>query len=299
MTDQAKHKSVLLKEVLQYLDIKKGDVYFDGTLGLAGHAKEICKKSIKALIATDLDKDSIEVAKENLKSCCRTTECFIFNTGFENIDQILPQTEYSKVDKILLDLGWNSFQFEHSGKGFSFMKDEPLVMLYSDKGDFTAYDIVNFWRQENIEAILKGFGEERYAKKIAEAIVKAREKGEIKSTKELVEIIKEAVPAKYQRSRIHFATKTFQALRIAVNKELERLQEALDKMEGFLQEGGRLAVISFHSLEDRIVKRKFKEWVSKSKGVLVNKKPIVASKEELEENPRARSAKLRVYEKIK
>ncbi len=296
-----KHKTVLLQEVLDLLDIQSNDRVFDGTLGSAGHAVAILKILGKDAyyLASDLDPKAIERSLERIKKIKPKAKIFTCNKSFKDIKDCLDTAQLSSVDKILLDLGWSQDQFEDSGKGFSFMKDEKLDMRFGDSDEyiFNAYDIVNFWQVENIEEIIKGFGGERFAGRIARAIDKARSIAPIKTSAELAEIVRKAYPRFKSKSKIHPATKTFQALRIAVNRELETLQEALDNMHSVLSPGGRIAVISFHSLEDRIVKRKFKQWVKEGHGLLINKKPITASKEELKTNKRARSAKLRVYEK--
>ena len=293
------HKPVLLQEVLEFLDIKPDDKVFDGTLGSAGHAQAIVGiVSCKNYVATDLDKEAIERAKSVLPEECHQN---LFEDSFENIDKVLHEKSWTCVNKVLLDLGWSQDQFELSGRGFSFAKDEPLVMSFKanpSKNDITAYDMINFWHEDTLADIIEAFGEERFARRIARAIVERRRKSKIKTSKELAEIVREAIPARFKNKKIDPATKTFQALRIATNQELEVLQRALDKLHDALCKNGRIAVISFHSLEDRIVKMKFKEWAKKGSGKLINKKVITASKEELQKNKRARSAKLRVYEKI-
>ena len=209
------------------------------------------------------------------------------------------------VDGIIFDLGLSSDQLENSGRGFSFMKDEPLLMQMKNSGkenpsleDTTAKEVVNTWEEKSLADIIYGYGEERYSRRIAKAIVEARKSGEIKTTFDLVKIIESAVPAVYKRGRLHYATRTFQALRIAVNDELGVLKEGLEKGFNALKKGGRMSVISFHSLEDRITKKFFKELEKEKKAKLINKKPILAGDEELKNNPRSRSAKLRILEKI-
>jgi 16S rRNA (cytosine1402-N4)-methyltransferase len=205
------------------------------------------------------------------------------------------------VDRILLDIGLSSNQFEDSGRGFSFQKDEPLIMSFKKdlkETDLTAKEILNTWDRENIEAILKGYGEEQFAWKISKAIVERREQKPIETTFELVDIVKSATPKFYHHRKIHPATKTFQALRITVNDEIESLKDGINKGFNILNKDGRIAVISFHSLEDRIVKQFFREMEDSGVGKRITKKPILPSEEEIRENPRSRSAKLRILEKI-
>lgn len=295
------HKSVLLHESIDGLDIKKGETFVDGTLGNGGHTEEVAKRfgDTVVMIGIDLDPDAIERTKKRLAH-------FNFNPSFvqesfRNIDKVLESLGVTQVDKILLDIGLSSNQFEESGRGFSFQKNEPLIMSFKKdltEADLTAREIVNTWDMENIQAILSGYGEEQFAWKIAKAIVARREEKPIETTFDLVEIIKIATPKFYHHRKIHPATKTFQALRIAVNDELESLKEGLQKGFKVLNIGGRMAVISFHSLEDRIVKRFIKDKEDKGLVVPVNKKPILPAKEEVSVNSRARSAKLRIFEKI-
>src|SRR3989344_797839 len=276
------HKTVLLKEVIEGLlaPQKAGNeklVVIDATFGGGGHSLEICKKFPKIkIIALDQDKSTWEKAKSKFKNL----DCDIsfVNENFRNMDKVLE----GKADGIIFDLGLSSDQLENSGRGFSFMKPEPLLMTMKDRRDnlpspedLTAEEIVNTWEEKHLADIIYGYGEERFARKIAKAIVEGR------------------------RGRIHPATKTFQALRIAVNDELGALKEGLIKGFDGLEVRGRMAVISFHSLEDRIVKRFYKEKEKEGKAKLINKKPIVPTKEEIKNNPRSRSAKLRILEKIK
>lgn len=301
---QSVHKSVLLNEVIEGLNLKDGSTVVDGTFGGGGHSAEICKryKGIK-IIAIDQDKDALERAKPKFKGLdCTVT---FHQANFREIESVLKKDTVEKVDGIILDLGLSSDQLENSGRGFSFMKDEPLLMQMKHSAkenlspeDTTAYDVVNTWSEENLAKIIFGYGEEKFSRKIAKGIVDARQKKEIKTTFELVEIIRNSVPAAYRRGRLHFATRTFQAIRIAVNDELGALQVGLEKGFEVLKSGGRMAVISFHSLEDRIVKNFYKEKQREGKAVLINKKPIIANEEEIKNNPRSRSAKLRILEKI-
>lgn len=293
------HQSVLLHETIEGLNLKEGALVVDGTFGGGGHSALVCRrvKGVK-IIAIDQDKGALSKAKDKFEGL----ECDItfVNGNFREITEILQKEKLEKVSGIILDLGLSSDQLENSGRGFSFMKSEPLLMTMKENPrpeDLTAQDIVNSWSEQSLADIIYGYGEERYAKRIAKGIVEARKKTKIETTFDLVQIIKDSVPGSYVRGRINPATKTFQALRIAVNDELGALEVGLQ--EGFkaLGAGGRMCVISFHSLEDRIVKRFFKEISKEGRAKLINKKPIIASDEELKTNPRSRSAKLRILEK--
>ena len=293
------HKSVLLQEVLTDLAFEKGNVFVDGTVNGGGHSVAVVEQFGKdiSIVGIDLDIDALAKAKDRLAK----GNVILVNESFRNIDTVLDTTGYKQADKILFDLGLSSNQFEESGRGFTFQKDEPLSMSFKKDGGvkgFTAYDIVNFWDEENIADVVYGYGEERYSRRIARAIVAQRATAPIKTTFELVEVIKSAVPNSYQHKKIHPATKTFQALRIAVNDELGSLRDGLSRGFERLRPAGRMAVISFHSTEDRIVKNFFKDRVSEKRGELIHKKPRIAGQEELAENPRSRSAKLRTIQKI-
>lgn len=295
------HIPVLRDESIDGLQIKKGDIVVDGTLGGGGHTFEIIKQfgsSVK-VIGLDLDIDAKGRTEELIKDI---PSDFIFqNAGFQDIDKVLKDLKIESVDKILLDLGISSFQLEVAGRGFSFLKDEPLLMTMKKnltEEDLTAREIVNTWEEENIADIIYGFGEEKYSRKIAKKIVEARKEKEILTTFDLVKIIEEAVGRNYKGLRIHPATRTFQALRIATNSELSNLEQVIEKGFNCLKSGGRMAIITFHSLEDRIVKRAFVELKNKGLANIINKKPIIPKESELKSNPRARSAKLRLIEKM-
>lgn len=295
------HTTVLLKESIDALGLERGDVLVDGTLGAGGHSEEVCSRfgwGVK-IFAFDLDIDAIDRAKARLddKGCNVTYH----QENFKNLDKVLTEGKVSGVDGVLLDLGFSSDQLESSGRGISFKHEEPLVMTLKKQitpAEFDASDIVNGWDEEDIANVIYSYGEERFARRIAREIVEAREKGSIKTTTQLVEIIMNAVPAFYKKGRIHPATKTFQALRIAVNDELENLRTALSKGFDALLPDGRFAVIAFHSLEDRIVKNFFRDKAREKEALLITKKPIIPSDEEMRENPRSRSAKLRIIQKI-
>jgi 16S rRNA (cytosine1402-N4)-methyltransferase len=294
------HVSVLLHEAIDSLEIKSGDIFVDGTLGGGGHFEEVANRfgGDVVMIGIDLDPDAILRTKKKLTN--KSLKVHYVQDSFKNIGPILDSLNIKNVDKILLDIGLSSNQFEESGRGFSFQKDEPLLMTFKKdltEEDLTAREIVNTWDLENISAILRGYGEEEFAWKIAKAIVARRQEKPIETTFDLVEIIKLATPKWYHTKRIHPATKTFQALRITVNGEIENLKQVL--REGFhrLNPGGRMAVISFHSLEDREVKNFFRDKETEGLAKRVNKKPILPGEEEIKSNPRSRSSKLRVIEK--
>jgi 16S rRNA (cytosine1402-N4)-methyltransferase len=297
---------------VESLSLKNGDVVVDGTLGGAGHALAIAKQigTGGTLIGVDADNDAVSRARDVLADALPTGKTsppdaltgtgptvILINDNFRNLKSALQTHGVVQVDKVLFDLGWSGFQLS-AGRGFSFKSDEPLSMTYSQSQTLTAGVIVNTWQQQSIEDVLRGFGEERYAKRIAERIVRERENRAISTARDLAEIVKAAVPASYRHAKIHPATKTFQALRIAVNDEFGALTEGMEGAWQVLRSGGRLAIISFHSSEDRIVKHRFAVWAREGQGNLVTRKPIVPSDAELKENPRARSAKLRVIEKI-
>ncbi len=291
------HKSVLLKEVFDGLDLKDCDVFVDCTLNGGGHSEEALKRGGKNIkvIGIDLDEDAISRAKDRLSKI--GGNFFLKQDSFRNLDKVLKEFGFQKADKILFDLGWSSNQMEEGGRGMSFQKNEPLLMTFKknpEETDLTARDIVNSWDEENIATILKSYGEERFAEKIARKIVEEREKKPIETAFELASIILRTVRPK---GKIHPATKTFQALRIAVNDEIGALKEGLEKAFDSLGGGGRMAVISFHSLEDRIVKNFFRKRKNNGEAETLSKKPIVPSREEILENPRSRSAKLRIIEK--
>ncbi len=301
---QTIHKTVLLNETIEGLNLKKDSIVIDGTFGGGGHSLEVCKRfpTVK-IIAIDQDANSFLKAKDRFKDI----KCDIdfINTNFRSLDKATKE----KVDGIILDLGLSSDQLENSGRGFSFLKDEPLLMQMKlakkskkenpSSEDLTAFEVVNTWEEKNLADIIYGYGEERFSRRIAKGIVEARKKSKIETTFDLVKIIESSVPTVYRKGKINCATKTFQALRITVNDELGALKEGLEKGFDKLKIGGRMSVISFHSLEDRIVKRFFKELEKEGFLKLINKKPITPSKEEIINNNRSRSAKLRVIEKIK
>ena len=305
-----KHKSVLLKESIDFLNIREDGVYVDATLGYGGHSLEILKRISKGfLFAFDQDSEAIEYSTERLKDYHNYK---IIKSNFANMKECLLKENVSKVDGILFDIGVSSMQLDEDYRGFSFHNDAPLDMRMDTDSGFSAYNVVNDYSYSDLVKILRDYGEEKYASSIARNIVKERENKEIKTTLELVEIIKKSMPQRELRNG-HPARKTFQAIRIEVNHELDVLEEALVQALDLLNVGGRVCIITFHSLEDRIVKNIFKkyseidnkfaklpyvpdEYMPKFKVIC---KGITASNEELEENNRARSAKLRVIERIK
>ena len=295
------HETVLLKETVDGLNLKVGGVVFDGTLGGGGHSEYVAQtfgKDVK-IIAVDRDSEALVRAEVRLKAAGANYTLKL--SDYRKIDEVLDAEKIEKVQGIILDLGLSSNQLDESGRGFSFKNDEPLYMTFATPSEnplVTAMSIVNSWGEATLADIIYGYADERYAKRIAKKIIEARQGKEIKTTNDLVEIIKEAVPAVYRKGKIHFATKTFQAIRMAVNDELGALQEGLQKGFERLSAGGRMSVISFHSGEDRIVKNFFRDMSKDKKGILINKKIITASDEEIRKNPRSRSAKLRIIEKI-
>lgn len=285
------HKTVLPTAAVEALALKPGAFVIDATLGSGGHSREIIKRigCSGSLLAIDVDPDAIAVAEKEFEKLPHVS---LRVGNFRTIDKYATE---NSVDAILADLGWRTEQFTLSGRGFSFKSDEPLLMTLGDPKEyaFTAYDIVNEWSVETLHNIIRGYGEERFVKRIVDAIDAARKVKPIESAKELGDIIMKAVPSFARHGRIHPATKTFQALRVAVNDELGALDDFITNSWKILKSGGRLAVISFHSLEDRIIKHRFKDFATARLGELPYRKPHLPSSEECEQNPRARSAKLR------
>lgn len=329
------HISVLLHESIEGLDIHEGDVFVDGTLGDGGHTAEVIKKFGGAagkitVVGIDRDQDAIDrvtkkftdqgiLSSENAAGAAQNI--FLKQGNFRHVEEILASVGLHSAQRFLFDIGLSSRQIDESGRGFTFQKDEPLLMTFEKVGAAastasaaaaasatsttpTARDVVNEWSEENLAQIIEGFGEERFAYRIAKGIVAARTVKPIETTGELVEIIKKSTPFYYHHGRIHPATRTFQAIRIAVNDELEAIRDAMKSAWKLLTPGGRIAVISFHSLEDRIVKHYFNELQKaetedgKPIAKVITKKPITARDEEISQNPRSRSAKLRIIEKI-
>ncbi len=296
------HRPVLLKEIISGLDLKPGDTVLDGTLGGGGHSLAICQEIGESgnIVALDADKDAIE--KSQRKFIDNKCQIKFFQTNFRNLDNALEVLGIKNLDKALFDLGLSSDQLETSGRGFSFLRDEPLLMTFkkeNEESSLTAREIVNSWSEESLADIIYGYGGEKYARRIARAIAQNRNVKPVETTNQLVGIIESAVPFLYKRRKIHFATKTFQALRITVNDEIGALREGLEKAWHVLRVGGRIAVISFHELEDRAVKKFFKNKSIEHECLILTKKPITASDAELKDNTRSRSAKLRIAQKLK
>lgn len=306
------HKSVLLYETVDSLQIKPGGIYVDGTLGGGGHAYEVLKRlgPEGRLIGIDQDADAIQAATERLKEY--GDRATIVRSNYRNIREVLSTLGIEKVDGIYLDLGVSSYQLDTVERGFSYRENAPLDMRMDQRNEKTAADIVNDYSEMDLYRIIRDYGEDRFAKNIAKHIVRERQSRRIETTEELAEIIRGAIPAKIRAEGGHPAKRTFQAIRIELNKELEVLTDSIDTMIDLLNPGGRLSIITFHSLEDRIVKTSFRNNENpcicppdfpvcvcgkKSKGRVVTRKPIVPSEEELEENRRSKSSKLRVFER--
>jgi len=295
------HIPVLLQEVLSGLNPQKGDVFVDATLGGAGHSSQICQALGKKIQIIGIDADETSARKSETRLVKEGCNAKVIVGNFRNIDTLLENAGQKEADKILFDLGWNAEQLEESGRGFSFQRDEPLLMTYQahpSEKDLTAREILNDWEEKNIEIILENYGEERFAKKIARAIVERRERKPFETTLELAETVREATPVFYQRRKINPATKTFQALRITTNDEIGALKIGLEKAFNLLRPEGRVAVITFHSVEDRIVKNFFRQKYQQKLCLRITKKPLTPSRQEIDENSRSRSAKLRIIEKI-
>lgn len=307
-----KHKSVLLEETIEGLNIKPDGIYVDGTLGGAGHAREVCKKlSAKGrFIGIDQDQDAIIAASERLAPFKQAT---VIRSNYCYMAPELAARGINKVDGILLDLGVSSYQLDNEERGFTYRVDAPLDMRMDQRQTQTASDIVNGYEEKELYRIIRDYGEDKFAKNIAKHIVAARQVKPITTTGELTEIIRESIPMKMQVKSGHPAKRTFQAIRIELNRELDVLRDSLDGMIDILDDGGRLCIITFHSLEDRIVKTIFRKNENpctcpsdfpvcvcgkKSKGKVITRKPILPGETEMEENPRSKSAKLRIFERV-
>ncbi len=294
------HITVLKEQTVALLNLTPKSVVVDATYGAGGHAKQICEKLDPDGVYIGIDADQTAFVDSFLYTQKGGPKFHLIHDNFSNLDSILGSLQIAEVDAIMADLGWRTDQFESGGKGFSFSSDDPLSMTYgeSDTYLFTATDIVNGWKEEDIANVIYGYGEERYSRRIAHAIVLARKAGRIVTAKQLAGIIAEAVPASYRHGKTNPATKTFQALRIAVNDELKTLETFLALAPSFLKKNGVLAIITFHSLEDRQVKLAFRALSTSGEFELLTKKPLTADPIELQQNPRARSAKLRVIRRI-
>lgn len=309
------HKSVLLKETIEGLNVRPDGIYVDGTLGGAGHGFHVCEKlgMNGRFIGIDQDEDAIKAATQRLKVFEKKTNITIVKSNYVNMMQVLDELGVDKADGILLDIGVSSYQIDTPERGFTYKEDAPLDMRMDRTNPFSAKTLVNNYSENDLYRIIRDYGEDNFAKNIAKHIVMERQKKEIETTGELIEIIKSAIPAKVRAKGGHPAKKTFQAIRIEVNKELDVLENSIDNMINRLNDGGRLAIITFHSLEDRIVKNKFRQNEDpcicpknfpvcvcgmKSKGKQITRKPIVPTEQEIADNKRAKSSKLRVFERI-
>ena len=289
------HEPVMVDEVLEFLRLKNNSKVLDATVGCGGHAEFILKKIRPdgILIGIDRDRDSLKIAGERLG---KFKNVYLKHANFTDIDKVLNDCGVEKVDAALFDLGISSYQLKKPDRGFSFEKESFLDMRMDVGTSLRVYDIVNRYKRDALETIIRDFGQERYFRRIARAVVEKRKEAPIKTTSDLANLIRKAVGGRYGHQKIHPATRTFQALRIAVNGELDNLRTVLDKILDFLNPNGRLCVISFHSLEDGIVKRRFREFKKDSRGNIITKKPLGPKEEETGRNPRSRSAKLRVFE---
>lgn len=294
--DDVLHKPVLLNEVLGFFSPNPGGVYVDATIGTGGHAERILEESAPSgrLLGIEIDNKLLEIARKRLERF--KERCTLVDDNYRNLEQILHGYNINKVDGILFDLGVNIEHFSNADRGFSINKDGPLDMRFTAKEVLTAEEIINKWRPDNLINLFYKYGEERHARRIVKCIVEERKKKRITRTSELTGIILRAIGRKSWH-KTHPATKVFQALRIAVNNELDNIYNTLPIAVNLLKDGGRICVISFHSLEDRIVKNMFRSF-SGSKIKIITKKPVIASGEEVAKNPRSRSAKLRVAERI-
>lgn len=308
------HKSVLLDEVIENLNIKPDGIYVDGTLGGAGHSSEIVKRlSDKGkLIGIDQDEDAILAATQRLSEYVKDGRAVIVRDNYCNIKRVLENLAIERVDGILLDLGVSSYQLDTADRGFSYMHNAPLDMRMDKRSNITAKNIVNEYSETELYRIIRDYGEEQFAKNIAKHICMARKDKPIETTDELTEIIKAAIPMKLRATGGHPSKKTFQAIRIELNRELDVLKNSIDSMIELLNKNGRLCIITFHSLEDRIVKNMFRTNENPcicppnlpmcvcgriSKGKVITKKPIIPSEQEISENKRSKSSKLRVFER--
>ncbi|MFA6603302.1 MAG: 16S rRNA (cytosine(1402)-N(4))-methyltransferase RsmH [Patescibacteria group bacterium] len=293
-----RHVPVLLKETIEGLRLQAGDNVVDCTVGAGGHAAAVLERTSPGgrLLGFDLDEAALEAARRHLERF--GSRAMLVRENYRNAERVLLSRDFGPVHAALLDLGFSSLAIDDPTRGFSFRFDGPLDMRFDDRDELTAAAIVNGWSADELAEIFVRYGEERYARRIAQAIVAARRRKHLVGTFELVEVIASAVPGDYRRGRLHFATRTFQALRIAVNDELGNLKTALEVFDRRLAPGGRLAVISFHSLEDRIAKQFFAEGERAGTWEILTKKPITPGPEEEAANPRARSAKLRLAIKI-
>ena len=299
MNSEFIHRSVLLEEVIRFLDLREGDKIIDATINGGGHSKKILEivGDSGSLLGIELDPELYNLAKR-LFLQSYNSRIKLVNDNFAEIDRIAEENDFNEANGVLFDFGVSSFHFDQSGRGFTFQKDEPLDMRISSNGFLSAREIINIYSEEELYKVLKDYGEEGFAKSIAANIVQQRKKKLIESTKELSALIEKSVPDWYRHQKINPATKTFQALRIAVNQELKNIDQGLNGAIRILARGGKIIAISFHGLEDKIVKEKFREWEKEGLGKVLTKKPIVPLSNEILINVRSRSAKMRVFQKI-
>ena len=297
------HIPVLQKQVIQYLDPSPNKNFIDATIGQAGHTLEILKRTEPRgkILGIDADPEQIKNIKNKILDTKVKNRLILENDSYVNLEDIIKKHNFRPIHGILFDLGISSWHLEDSGRGFSFQKDEPLNMRYDGQtqGELTAEHIINKWQEKEIAAILKEYGDERFSGKIAKEIIKSRKDKKIKTTFQLIEIIKKSIPVWYQKKRIHFATRTFQALRITANDEFENIKKGLEQAVKSLKKGARIVIISFHSSEDRIVKLFLKEKAKQGLIKIETKKPITPCFEEIKINRRSRSAKLRAVTLLK
>ncbi|MEM3565598.1 MAG: 16S rRNA (cytosine(1402)-N(4))-methyltransferase RsmH [Candidatus Bathyarchaeia archaeon] len=291
------HLPVMRDEVISFLDPESGEDFVDCTVGLGGHALAVLERTgpFGRVLGVDADPVILERLRRKVEDTDYGRRLVLACGNFADLGEIVERYAFRRVSGVLFDLGLSSWHLKKSGRGFSFLRNEPLDMRYNPKNPLTAEAIVNFWSAKDIERILRVYGQERFARRITEEIVRSRP---LRTTVDLVMAVERATPSWYHRGRIHFATRTFQALRIAVNNELENLAKALPQALDVMDEGGRLVVISFHSLEDRIVKSFLRKKAKEGAVKILTKKPVKPPKDEVAENPRARSAKLRAAVKI-
>lgn len=313
MQENFGHYSVLLDETVDGLDIKENGIYVDCTLGGAGHSNAILKRLGEGGRLIGIDRDSFALKKASERLAVYGDKAVLLKGNFADAAELIKDAGFEHIDGVVADLGVSSFQLDNADRGFSYMQDAPLDMRMDNDAALSAYNVVNEYEERELSRIIDMYGEERFARKIASNICKARAEKPIETTFELAEIIKSSIPAKNRKDGPHPAKRTFQAIRIEVNAELDVIGKMIDGLFPMLNEGGRMAIITFHSLEDRIVKHSFLEFTKgcecppdfpvcvcgkKASGALITKKPILPSDKELEENPRSRSAKLRILEKI-
>lgn len=307
-----KHRSVLLEETIEGLQIRKDGVYVDGTLGGGGHTWEVCKRLGEKGSIVGIDQDQAAVTAASIRLKDFGEKVTIVRSNYCDMKSVLQQLQIDKVDGIILDLGVSSYQLDAAERGFSYREEAPLDMRMDTRQEKTARDIVNGYSEAELFRVIRDYGEEKFARNIAKNTVEQRKKGDICTTEELTQIIRRSIPMKFQKKGGHPSKRTFQAIRIELNKELEVLRESLDQMIELLTPGGRLCIITFHSLEDRIVKNAFRKNENPcicppdfpvcvcgqtSRGKVITKKPILPSDKEMEENSRSKSAKLRIFQK--